>query len=114
MARPKNLSTFPCYLSEELRYFRKYGFFPIMHLMTAKRELVERHPELARQVMAMFEEAKQIAYQYYDDSDYSLIVWSRNAYEEQRRQLGSDVWVNGFEANRKISRNSSRTPMISA
>ena len=87
--------------AEELRYFRKYGFFPVMHLMTAKRELVERHPELAHQVMAMFEEAKRIAYQYYDDSDYSLIVWSRNAYEEQRSQLGGDVWVNGFKANRK-------------
>jgi 4,5-dihydroxyphthalate decarboxylase len=87
--------------AEELRYFRKYGFFPVMHLMTARRELVERNPELAHQVMAMFEEAKHTAYQYYDDSDYSLIVWSRNAYEEQRRELGRDVWVNGFKANRK-------------
>jgi hypothetical protein len=51
--------------------------------------------------MAMFEEAKRIAYQYYDDSDYSLIVWSRNAYEEQRRTLGKDVWMNGFKVNRK-------------
>jgi 4,5-dihydroxyphthalate decarboxylase len=87
--------------AEELRYFRKYGFFPVMHLMVAKRELIERHPQLGRNLMAMFEEAKRIAYQYYDDSDYSLIVWSRNAYEEQRRTLGNDVWVNGFRANRK-------------
>ena len=71
--------------AEELRYFRKYGFFPVMHLMVARRELIERQPELALDLMAMFEEAKRIAYQYYDDSDYSLIVWSRNAYEEQRR-----------------------------
>jgi 4,5-dihydroxyphthalate decarboxylase len=87
--------------AEELRYFRKYGFFPVMHLMVARRELIERQPELALDLMAMFEEAKRIAYQYYDDSDYSLIVWSRNAYEEQRRTLGKDVWMNGFKANRK-------------
>ena len=87
--------------AEELRYFRKYGFFPVMHLMVAKRELIERHPELARELMAMFEEAKRIAYEYYDDSDYSLIVWSRNAYEAQRRTLGMDPWVNGFRANRR-------------
>jgi 4,5-dihydroxyphthalate decarboxylase len=72
-----------------------------MHLMVAKRQLVERQPDLAHEVMAMFEEAKRIAYQYYDDSDYSLIVWSRNAFEEQRKLLGMDVWVNGFKANRK-------------
>jgi 4,5-dihydroxyphthalate decarboxylase len=87
--------------AEELRYFRKYGFFPVMHLMVARRELIERQPELALDLMAMFEEAKRIAYQYYDDSDYSLIVWSRNAYEEQRRTLGKDVWKNGFKVNRK-------------
>lgn len=87
--------------AEELRYFRKYGFFPVMHLMVARRELIERQPELALDLMAMFDQAKRIAYQYYDDSDYSLIVWSRNAYEEQRRTLGQDVWVNGFKANRK-------------
>jgi len=87
--------------AEELRYFRKYGFFPVMHLMVARRELIERQPDLALALMAMLEEAKRIAYQYYDDSDYSLIVWSRNAYEEQRRTLGKDVWVNGFRANRK-------------
>jgi 4,5-dihydroxyphthalate decarboxylase len=87
--------------AEELRYFRKYGFFPVMHLMVARRELIERQPELALDLVAMFEEAKRIAYQYYDDSDYSLIVWSRNAYEEQRRTLGKDVWIYGFKVNRK-------------
>ena len=86
---------------EELRYFRKYGFFPVMHLMVARRDLVERHPELMRDVMAMFEEAKRIAWEYYDDSDYSLIVWSRNHLEAQRATLGLDPWVNGFKANRK-------------
>src|SRR4029079_7868858 len=41
--------------AEELRYFRKYGFFPVMHLMVARRELVDRHPELVPALMAMFE-----------------------------------------------------------
>jgi 4,5-dihydroxyphthalate decarboxylase len=87
--------------AEELRYFKKHGFFPVMHLMAAKRDLIERHPDIVPSIMAMFEEAKRVAYQYYDDSDYSLIVWSRNAYEEQRQMLGMDPWVNGFKANRK-------------
>ena len=87
--------------AEELRYFRKYGFFPVMHLMVAKRSLVEKHPDLPREVMRMCEDAKRIAWQYYDDSDFSLIVWSRNYLEQQRATLGADPWVNGFRANRK-------------
>jgi hypothetical protein len=42
-----------------------------MHLIVARRELVERHPSLMRDLMEMFEEAKRIAWRYYDDSDYS-------------------------------------------
>ena len=87
--------------AEELRYYRKYGFFPVMHLMVARRELVEKRPRIVHDVIALFEEAKRIAWQYYDDSDYSLIVWSRNHLEAQRATLGSDPWVNGFKANRK-------------
>jgi 4,5-dihydroxyphthalate decarboxylase len=87
--------------AEELRYFRKYGFFPVMHLLVAKRELVERHPDLVPALMAMFEEAKQEAYRFYEDTAYALIVGARNAYEEQRATLGPDPWVNGFKANRK-------------
>ena len=72
-----------------------------MHLMAARRDLIERHPDIVPAIMAMFEEAKQIAYRFYDNSAYSLITWSRNAYEEQRATLGIDPWVNGFKANRK-------------
>jgi 4,5-dihydroxyphthalate decarboxylase len=102
MARPSGYRRlFPDSQAEELRYFRKYGYFPVMHLMVAKRSLIERRPELARDVLLLFEEAKRIAYGYYDDSDYSLVVWSRNYFESQRTTLGADPWVNGFEANRK-------------
>lgn len=87
--------------SEELRYFRKYGFFPVMHLMVAKRELVNRNPSLPQELMRMFEDAKRIAFSYYNDPNYSLIVWLRNQLEQQREKLGADPWINGFKANRK-------------
>jgi len=87
--------------SEEIRYFKKYGFYPIMHIMTLKRELADAKPELPRALMDMYEAAKIMAYGYYDDSNYSLLAWSRNALEEQRTALGSDPWTSGFSANRK-------------
>lgn len=87
--------------AEELRYFRKYGFFPVMHLMVAKRELVDSNPTLPHDLMRMFEDAKRIAYGYYNDPNYSLIVWLRNQLDQQRETLGADPWINGFKANRK-------------
>jgi 4,5-dihydroxyphthalate decarboxylase len=86
---------------EELRYFRKYGFFPIMHIVVLKRELVERFPELPGELLRMFDEAKRLAYSYYDDSNYSLLADARMLYEQQRAEFGDDPWPNGLAANRK-------------
>lgn len=87
--------------AEEIRYFKKYGFYPIMHVMTLKRELADDRPELPRALMEMHDAAKTLAYSYYDDSNYSLLAWSRNALEDQRTALGSDPWTSGFAANQK-------------
>ena len=86
---------------EEVRYFKKYGFYPIMHVMTLKRELAEARPDLPRALMNMYEDAKTLAYSYYDDSNYSLLAWSRNALEDQRTALGAEPWTAGFAANKK-------------
>ena len=87
--------------AEEVRYFRKYGFYPIMHLVVMKRDLADRHPELPRELIATFESAKKLAWRYYDDSNFSLLVDARNLLEEQRASFGDDPWPNGFAANRK-------------
>lgn len=92
---------FPDPRSEDLRYFRKYGFYPIMHLMVIRRELADEYPELTHEVTRMWDEAKDLAWSYYDDSNYSLLPWGRNALEEQTEMLGTDPWVSGFAANRK-------------
>lgn len=85
--------------AEEQRHFDKYGFFPIMHIMTLKRELADANPDLPRQVMETWEQAKQLAYRYYDDTAYSLMAWGRNAFEAERRDIGPDPWPSGFAAN---------------
>ena len=87
--------------TEEIRYFKKYGFYPIMHVMTLKRDLADVQPALPRALMDMYEEAKTLAYSYYDDSNYSLLAWSRNALEDQRAALGAEPWTSGFAANKK-------------
>jgi hypothetical protein len=49
----------------------------------------------------MHNKAKELAYSFYDDSNYALLAWSRNALEEQQRVLGADPWTSGFAANKK-------------
>jgi 4,5-dihydroxyphthalate decarboxylase len=102
LARPKDYRrVFTDVRSEEKRYFGKYGFYPIMHLIVVKRGLADRFPDLPRQLVKTFEDAKQLAYRYYDDSNYTLLVDARMLFEEQRATFGNDPWPNGFEANRK-------------
>jgi 4,5-dihydroxyphthalate decarboxylase len=87
--------------AEEVRYFRKYGFYPIMHLIVMKYELAERFPELPHALLRMFDDAKKLAYEYYDDPNYSLLIDARLLYERQRADFGGDPWPHGFGANRK-------------
>jgi 4,5-dihydroxyphthalate decarboxylase len=87
--------------AEELRYFKRYGFYPIMHLVVLKRDLAEKFPELPRELLRMFDDAKKLAYDYYADSNYSLLIDGRMLYEQQQRDFGADPWPNGFNSNRK-------------
>ncbi len=102
LARPDRYRRlFPDFHAEEIRYFKTYGFFPIMHVVVVKRELAEKFPELPRELLRTFEQAKQLALAYYEDSNYSLLVDARMLYEQQRSDFGADPWPNGFKANRK-------------
>jgi len=102
LARPDRYRRlFPDVRAEEVRYFMKYGFYPIMHLVVLKRELAEKFPELPRELLRMFDDAKKLAYDYYADSNYSLLVDGRALYEQQQKDFGVDPWPNGFKSNRK-------------
>lgn len=102
LARPADYRRlFPDVRAEEVRYFKSHGYWPIMHLMVMKRELADRHPDLPRALIGVFEDAKRQAYQYYDDSNFSVMADARLALEAERRDFGPDPWPNGFVANRK-------------
>ncbi len=60
---------------EEFRYFRKYGYFPIMHVLAIDRKLADREPWLGSAIMEMFTEARRISAEYYEDSNWSSMVW---------------------------------------
>lgn len=85
---------------EELKYFRKNGFYPIMHVVAFKDEVLNREPRVARSVMGAFEQAKEACKHYYDDPNWSRLAWARHLFEEERRLLGEDPWPYGVKRNR--------------
>ena len=85
---------------EALRYFDKYGYCPIMHLLVFHRELVEAEPALPAAIMDVWEAAKRKTDEYYEDPGYSLLVFARNEYEWQRDRMGADLFPSGLSANR--------------
>jgi 4,5-dihydroxyphthalate decarboxylase len=85
---------------EDLRYFRKNGFYPIMHVVAFKDEVLRKYPWSARSIMQGFERAKAICRDYYADPNWSSLAWARHLFEEERQCLGDDPWPNGVEKNR--------------
>jgi len=100
---PRVARLWPNYAEVEKDYFSRTGLFPIMHAVVIKRNIYEKHPWVARNLMQAFIEAKEIAQQ----ELYGLSVlkttlpWQFPAYEETVRIMGPDYWPYGMEANRK-------------
>lgn len=85
---------------EEARYFRKNGFYPIMHVVAFKDDVLAKNTWLAENVMRAFEQAKQASLRYYDDPNWSRFVWGRHLFEEERKTFGEDPWPYGVRSNR--------------
>jgi 4,5-dihydroxyphthalate decarboxylase len=85
---------------EELSFFRKNGFYPIMHVVAFKDEVLKKHPWAAMSVMDAFEKAKQACRDFYDDPNWSSLAWGRHLFEEERVLLGDDPWPYGVKKNR--------------
>ena len=85
---------------EEVRYFQKNGYYPIMHVVAFRDDVLKRDPALAANVMHAFDQAKQACKAYYDDPNWSRFVWGRHLFEEERELFGDDPWPHGVEKNR--------------
>jgi 4,5-dihydroxyphthalate decarboxylase len=85
---------------EEIRYFRKNGFYPIMHVIAFRDEVLRKQPQLPQCMMEAFERVKDACKHYYDDPNWSRLVWGRHLFEEERAILGEDPWPYGLKRNR--------------
>ena len=86
--------------AEETKYFQKNGYYPIMHLVAFKDDVLKKNPLLAPKILTTFDRAKEACMEYYDDPNWSRFVWGRHLFEEERKAFGADPWPHGVKKNR--------------
>ena len=97
---PKIRRLFADAKQEEIKYFQKNGYYPIMHVVAFKDEVLARNPWLAQGIMAAFDKAKETCVAYYDDPNWSRFVWGRHLFDVERKAFGDDLWPHGVKKNR--------------
>jgi len=85
-------------------YFKRTGFFPIMHVLGIRRELAERHPWLPGAVLKAFEQAKRLAVERLADTAATSVTlpFVEEALKDARVLMGQDFWSYGVAPNRKV------------
>jgi 4,5-dihydroxyphthalate decarboxylase len=87
----------PDYEKVEADYFRRTGFFPIMHVTTVPTKIVRKHPWVVESLMMAFEEAKQLAYQRLLNPRIVPLAWYRTYWEQEHAFFGGrDPWEFGW------------------
>jgi 4,5-dihydroxyphthalate decarboxylase len=84
----------------EAEYYARNGFWPIMHVVAIRDDVVARQPELPKLLMKAFDSAHDIYMGYVDDPGWSRLAWTKYAREEESARLGRDLWPSGLAANR--------------
>lgn len=94
---------FADYAAEEARYYRATGIFPIMHVLTIRREIYAANRWLAVALYKACLAAKRLAERNLGEAAalYTMLPWQINELERTRALMGEDWWPYGLEANRK-------------
>ena len=101
---PRVAQLYPNYRKEEEDYFNETGIFPIMHTIAIRRDIFEKEPWIAQNMMAAFEEAMERSFQRIANFTVSQLPFAWSYYdglENNRKMFGKEQWPYGIESNRK-------------
>jgi 4,5-dihydroxyphthalate decarboxylase len=103
-AQPGNkiVRLFPNFRAEEEKLFKKTGVFPIMHLMTMRRDVFEQYPWIAMNLLKAFDEAKRRCFERLCDFTCARVPlpWAAAIANEIGAAYGPDPYPYGVEASR--------------
>ncbi|NNU81084.1 4,5-dihydroxyphthalate decarboxylase [Halovulum dunhuangense] len=96
---------FPDYERAEQDYYRRSGFFPIMHLVAIRKTLAEEHPWLPKAIYEGFVAARDMAVSrlesvWQGSANRLTLPWLGASMERTIATMGQDYWSYGYRANR--------------
>jgi 4,5-dihydroxyphthalate decarboxylase len=93
---------FPDYQAAEIDYYKRTGFFPIMHCLAIRRRIADAHPELPVALFDAFARARAIALDELARINvlHVCLPWPGAALADARSLMGESYWSYGFAANR--------------
>lgn len=91
------------FIEVEAEYYRQTGIFPIMHAFAIRKEILEKNPWVARNLLNAFEEAKQRSIERVMEGTVPMvpIPWCFEYARLGKQLLGEDYFPYGVEPNRK-------------
>ncbi len=86
----------------EEAYYKETGVFPIMHLITIRKQVIEKYPWVAVNLMEAFEIAKNNALKRAMKASHSHypVPWGADGAVHAQSLFGDDFWPYGLEPNR--------------
>jgi 4,5-dihydroxyphthalate decarboxylase len=92
---------FPKYAELEREYYRRTGYFPIMHTLLIKTAVLEKHPWVAMSLFNAWQESKQKCYEWLAwQRVHQTALWYRALWEEEQAVAGADPYLWGFQKTR--------------
>jgi 4,5-dihydroxyphthalate decarboxylase len=92
---------FPNYAELERDYFKRTGYFPIMHTLLIRTELLDREPWVAMSMYTAWMASKQACYKHLEwQRVHMTALWYRALHEEQTAVAGEDFYRWGFRQTR--------------
>ncbi|SFM43898.1 ABC transporter substrate-binding protein [Shimia aestuarii] len=94
---------FPDVRRVEQDYFRRTGVFPIMHVLSIRRDFAEAHPDVPMAAVRAFSQAKEAAYATKTRLSWAtdMLPWYASELEATQELMGRNFYPYGIEANRK-------------
>lgn len=99
---PDVLRLFPDYEAIEQRYYRETRVYPIMHVIAARKAVLDGAPWVARNLYNAFEESKRRSLERILDPAVSRypVPWLTNYARRMQEMFGGELYPYGIEANR--------------
>jgi len=93
---------FENYMEVERDYFRRTEIFPVMHTVAIRREVYEANRWVAQSLGKAFVQAQRKTYEDLQETAAlkTMLPWLTAHLEDTRREMGTDFWPYGLDANR--------------